>query len=213
MPAALASAAKLQLRPGSPCIACSAVERRLSFSAPNHPVIEEAVSSIWARSTWIRKAVEGSLRRLKTDYIDLLYQHRLDRKTPIEDVAGAVGDLVAEGKVLYFGLSEVGVANLRRAHATYPVSALQSEYSLWERNLEPEILPVLRELDIGLVPFWPLGRGFLTGNVKRGDSYAEGDTRRIDPRLQGENYDANLLAAHSVSEIAPRAIRPACHRL
>jgi aryl-alcohol dehydrogenase-like predicted oxidoreductase len=150
----------------------------------------------------IRRAVEGSLLRLQADHIDLLYQHRIDRKIPIEDVAGAVGDLVHEGKVRFFGLSEVGVATLRRAHAVHPVSALQSEYSLWERNLETEIIPVLRELGIGLVPFCPLGRGFLAGGVKRAEDYPEGDTRRIDPRYQGENYDANLKAAQVVFDMA-----------
>ncbi|MET0506282.1 MAG: aldo/keto reductase [Luteibacter sp.] len=155
-----------------------------------------------SRPQSIRSAVEGSLRRLRTDHIDLLYQHRIDRKVPIEEVAGTVGELVAEGKVRFFGLSEVGVATLRRAHATHPVSALQSEYSLWERNLEPEIIPVLRELGIGLVPFCPLGRGFLTGGVKRGEDYPEGDTRRTDPRYQGENFDANLAAAREVFRMA-----------
>jgi len=150
----------------------------------------------------IVRVVDGCLRRLQTDHIDLLYQHRLDRTVPIEDVAGAVGDLVRAGKVRFFGLSEVGVANLRRAHAVHPVSALQSEYSLWERNLEPEILPVLRELGIGLVPFCPLGRGFLAGDVKRAEDYPEGDTRRIDPRYQGANYDANRAAARVVFEVA-----------
>ena len=150
----------------------------------------------------IVRVVEGCLKRLQTDHIDLLYQHRLDRTVPIEDVAGTVGDLVKQGKALYFGLSEVGIANLRRAHAVHPVSALQSEYSLWERNLEPEIIPVLRELGIGLVPFCPLGRGFLAGGVKRAEDYLEGDTRRIDPRYQGENYDANMAAAQIVFDIA-----------
>jgi aryl-alcohol dehydrogenase-like predicted oxidoreductase len=130
-----------------------------------------------SRPAHIREAVEGSLRRLGTDYIDLLYQHRVDRAVPIEEVAGAVGDLVKQGKVRFFGLSEAGIANIRRAHAVHPVSALQSEYSLWERNLEPEIIPVLRELGIGLVPFCPLGRGFLTGEVKRAEEYPEGDFR------------------------------------
>ncbi|EHH06227.1 aldo/keto reductase [Mesorhizobium amorphae] len=150
----------------------------------------------------IRQAVEGSLRRLQTDHIDLLYQHRIDRKVPIEDVAGTVGQLVQEGKVRFFGLSEVGAATLRRAHATYPVSALQSEYSLWERNLEADVIPVLRDLGIGLVPFCPLGRGFLAGGVKRAEDFPEGDTRRIDERYQGENYDANVRAAQAVFEIA-----------
>jgi aryl-alcohol dehydrogenase-like predicted oxidoreductase len=155
-----------------------------------------------SRPEHIREVVEGCLQRLGTDYIDLLYQHRVDRAVPIEDVAGAVGDLVKRGKVRFFGLSEAGVANIRRAHAVHPVSALQSEYSLWERNLEPEIIPVLRELGIGLVPFCPLGRGFLTGEVKRAEDYPEGDFRRTDPRYQGENYDANVKAARMVHEIA-----------
>lgn len=155
-----------------------------------------------SRPEHIREAVEGCLRRLGTDYIDLLYQHRVDRAVPIEDVAGAVSDLVKQGKVRFFGLSEAGVANIRRAHAVHPVSALQSEYSLWERNLEPEIIPVLRELGIGLVPFCPLGRGFLTGEVKRAEDYPEGDFRRTDPRYQGENYDANEQAARTVHEVA-----------
>jgi aryl-alcohol dehydrogenase-like predicted oxidoreductase len=155
-----------------------------------------------SRPAHIREAVEGCLRRLGTDYIDLLYQHRVDRAVPIEEVAGAVGDLVKQGKVRFFGLSEAGVANIRRAHAVYPVAALQSEYSLWERNLEPEIIPVLRELGIGLVPFCPLGRGFLTGEVKRAEDYPEGDFRRTDPRYQGENYDNNMKAARMVHDIA-----------
>ncbi len=150
----------------------------------------------------IRAAVEGSLRRLGTNHIDLLYQHRIDPAVPIEVVAGTVGELVREGKVRFFGLSEAGVANIRRAHAVHPVSALQSEYSLWERNLEPEIIPVLRELGIGLVPFSPLGRGFLTGGVKRAEDYPEGDFRRNDPRYQGANFDANVKAAETVREIA-----------
>jgi aryl-alcohol dehydrogenase-like predicted oxidoreductase len=150
----------------------------------------------------IVKVVEGCLRRLQTDHIDLLYQHRVDRTVPIEDVAGAVHGLVAQGKVRFFGLSEAGIANIRRAHAVHPVSALQSEYSLWERNLEPEIIPVLRELGIGLVPFCPLGRGFLAGGVKRAEDYPAGDTRRIDPRYQGENYDANAKAARVVLDVA-----------
>ncbi|OBS08419.1 aldo/keto reductase [Acidihalobacter prosperus] len=155
-----------------------------------------------SRPEHIREAVEGSLRRLRTDHIDLLYQHRVDRNVPMEDVAGTVGELVREGKVRFFGLSEAGAANIRRAHAVHPVSALQSEYSLWERNLETEIVPLLRELGIGLVPFAPLGRGFLTGAVKRAEEYPETDFRHNDPRYQGEHYDANLRAAATVREIA-----------
>jgi len=162
-----------------------------------------------SRPDSVRRAVEGSLKRLQTDYIDLVYQHRLDRKVPIEEFAGVVGDLVKEGKVRFLGLCEVGIANLRRAHATHPVSALQSEYSLWERNLEPEIIPVLQALGIGLVPFCPLGRGFMTGNVKRGEGYPESDTRRADPRYQGANFDANVKAAQVVFDIAKsRNLKP-----
>ena len=155
-----------------------------------------------SRPEHIREAVEGSLQRLAIDTIDLLYQHRVDPKVPIEEVAGAVGELVAQGKVRYFGLSEAGVANIRRAHAVHPVTALQSEYSLWERNLEADIIPLLRELNIGLVPFSPLGRGFLTGAVNRAEEYPEGDFRRGDPRYQGANYDANVSAAQVVRDIA-----------
>ena len=155
-----------------------------------------------SRPKTIRAAVEGSLRRLGTDHIDLLYQHRVDPAVPIAEVAGTVGDLIREGKARFFGLSEAGAANIRRAHAEHPVSALQSEYSLWERNLEADVLPVLRELGIGLVPFSPLGRGFLTGEVKRAEDYPEGDWRRNDPRYQGGNFDANLRAAAVVREVA-----------
>ena len=162
-----------------------------------------------SRPKTIRAAVEGSLRRLGTDHIDLLYQHRVDPAVPIEEVAGTVGDLIREGKVRFFGLSEAGAANIRRAHAEHPVSALQSEYSLWERNLEADVLPVLRELGIGLVPFSPLGRGFLTGEVKRAEDYPEGDWRRNDPRYQGDNFDANMRAAAVVREVAAaKAARP-----
>ena len=150
----------------------------------------------------IREVVDASLQRLQTDRIDVLYQHRVDPTVPIEEVAGTVGELITAGKVRFFGLSEAGVANIRRAHAVYPVSALQSEYSLWERNLEAEIIPVLRELGIGLVPFAPLGRGFLTGAVKRAEEYPEDDFRRSDPRYQGEHFDANVRAAEAVRALA-----------
>ncbi len=150
----------------------------------------------------IRAAVESSLERLRTDHIDLLYQHRVDRRRPIEDVAGTVAELVREGKVRYFGLSEAGVANIRKAHAVHPVSALQSEYSLWERNLEADVIPALEELGIGLVPFSPLGRGFLTGKVQRAEDYPADDFRRNDPRYQGANFDANVAAAEKVRDIA-----------
>ena len=152
----------------------------------------------------VKEVAEASLRRLGTDHIDLYYQHRLDRTVPIEDTVGAMAELVRQGKVRYLGLSEVGEDTIRRAHRTHPISALQSEYSLWERNLEPRILPVLRELGIGLVPFSPLGRGFLTGTAKRAEEYPEGDYRRGDPRFQGENFDRNLRAAETVREMATR---------
>jgi aryl-alcohol dehydrogenase-like predicted oxidoreductase len=160
------------------------------------------ITGIDSRPQHIREVVDASLRRLQVETIDLLYQHRVDPNVPIEDVAGAVADLVRAGKVRYFGLSEAGEKNIRRAHATHPVTALQSEYSLWERNLEPQIVPVLRELGIGLVPFSPLGRGFLTGTAKRAEEYPEGDFRRGDPRFQGANYDANVRAASVVQKIA-----------
>ena len=160
------------------------------------------VSGTNSRPEHIRHVVEASLRRLDTDYIDLLYQHRIDPAVPIEDVAGTVGNLVREGKVRFFGLSEAGVTNIRRAHAEHPVTALQSEYSLWERNLETEIIPLLRELGIGLVPFSPLGRGFLTGTARRAEDYPEGDYRRGDPRFQGDNFEANMRAADVVREVA-----------
>jgi aryl-alcohol dehydrogenase-like predicted oxidoreductase len=163
-----------------------------------------AMTGLDSRPEHIREGVEGSLRRLQTDRIDLLYQHRVDPAVPIEDVVGTMAELVREGKVRFLGLSEAGEQTIRRAHAVHPVSALQSEYSLWERNLEPRIIPLLRELGIGLVPFAPLGRGFLTGQVKRAEEYPEGDFRRGDPRYQGENFDANVRAASAVRELAAR---------
>src|SRR5213080_3698374 len=161
-----------------------------------------AMAGLNSQPEHIREAVEGSLRRLATDRIDLLYQHRVDPAVPIEDVVGVMSDLVSEGKVRFLGLSEAGEQTIRRAHAVHPITALQSEYSLWERNLEPRIIPLLRELGIGLVPFSPLGRGFLTGTAKRAEEYPEGDYRRGDPRFQGQNYDANVRAASLVQRIA-----------
>jgi aryl-alcohol dehydrogenase-like predicted oxidoreductase len=162
------------------------------------------ITGVDSRPAHIREAVEGSLRRLATDRIDLLYQHRVDPAVPIEEVVGVMADLVREGKVRYLGLSEAGARTIRRAHAVHPIAALQSEYSLWERNLEPEILPLLRELGIGLVPFAPLGRGFLTGDARRAEELPEGDFRRGDPRYQGENFDANVRAASAVRDLAAR---------
>ena len=158
-----------------------------------------------SRPDHIREIVDESLQRLDTSHIDLLYQHRADPDVPIEDVVGTMGELVREGKVRFLGLSEVGETLIRRAHAVHPISALQSEYSLWERGLERDVLPVLRELGIGLVPFSPLGRGFLTGTARRAEEYPEGDYRRSsDPRLQGDNYDANQRAVGVVTTLAQR---------
>ena len=157
-----------------------------------------------SRPSHIREVVNASLRRLGTDHIDLLYQHRVDPAVPIEDVVGTMAELVAQGKIRFLGLSEAGEDTIRRAHRVHPISALQSEYSLWERNLEPRIIPLLRELGIGLVPFSPLGRGFLTGTARRAEEYPEGDYRRGDPRYQGENFDANMRAASAVHQLAQR---------
>ena len=155
-----------------------------------------------SRPDHIRTAVEGMLRRLRTDRVDLLYQHRVDKNVPIEDVAGAVKDLIDEGKVLHFGLSEAGVETIRRAHAVQPVTALQSEYSLWWREPEAEILPVLEELGIGLVPFSPLGRGFLTGAIDEDTEFEGGDFRNTVPRFSKENREANWAFVDLLGRIA-----------
>src|SRR4051812_49665987 len=153
----------------------------------------------------IRAAVEGSLKRLGTDHIDLYYQHRVDPNTAIEETAGAVKELIAEGKVRAFGLSEAGSDTIRRAHAVQPVTAVQSEYSLWTRGIEERILPVLRELGIGLVPFAPLGHGFLTGQIRSTDGFKEGDFRHGNPRFTGENFQRNLAIADEVQAVAEQA--------
>ena len=152
----------------------------------------------------VRKVCDESLKRLGTDVIDLFYQHRVDPDVPIEETVGAMAELVAAGKVRFLGLSEAAPETLRRAHAAHPISALQSEYSLWERTVEPDILPVCREPGIGFVPYSPLGRGFLTGQVRRAEDYDEGDYRRNDPRYQGTNFDANMRAVAVVKTIADR---------
>jgi aryl-alcohol dehydrogenase-like predicted oxidoreductase len=179
-------------------------ERALLATKFGFRIESGAVAGLDSRPPHVREAVEGSLRRLATDHIDLLYQHRVDPAVPIEETVGAMAELVGEGKVRFLGLSEAGEKTIRRAHAVHPISALQSEYSLWERNLEPRLIPLLRELGIGLVPFSPLGRGFLTGDPKRAEEYAEGDYRRGDPRFQGENFDANMRAASVVRDLAQR---------
>lgn len=168
-------------------------------------MIDHAGAGPWnlnSTPTNIRTSVEGSLKRLGTDHIDLYYQHRVDPATPIEETAGAVADLVAEGKVRHFGLSEAGPDTIRRAHAVHPVTAVQSEYSLWTRGIEDRVLPVLRELGIGLVPFAPLGHGFLTGTVRSESDFEEGDFRRGNPRFTGENFQRNLVLADQVQGIA-----------
>jgi aryl-alcohol dehydrogenase-like predicted oxidoreductase len=155
-----------------------------------------------SRPERIRAAVEGSLKRLRTDTIDLLYQHRVDRNVPMEDVAGTVKELIAEGKVRHFGLSEAGVANIRRAHAVQPVTALQSEYSLWWREPEEQITPVLEELGIGFVPFSPLGKGFLTGAIDATTNFGVNDFRNSVPRFDRENRAANQAVVDAVTRIA-----------
>ena len=155
-----------------------------------------------SRPEHIREAVEGSLRRLKTDVIDLLYQHRVDPDVPIEDVAGTVKDLIAEGKVKHFGLSEAGAQTIRRAHAVQPVTALQSEYSMWWREPEQEILPLLEELGIGFVPFSPLGKGFLTGSIKPGTTFGKDDYRSTVPRFAAQAIEANEKLVTLLGELA-----------
>jgi aryl-alcohol dehydrogenase-like predicted oxidoreductase len=153
----------------------------------------------------VRAAVEGSLRRLGTDRIDLYYQHRVDPNTPIEDTIGAVAELVAEGKVRHIELSEAWVDTIRRAHAVHPITALQSEYSLWTRDQEPEVLPLLRELGIGFVPYSPLGHGFLTGAIRSTDQLDSTDFRANNPRFTGENFERNLRIADEVQAVATDA--------
>ena len=153
----------------------------------------------------IRTAVEGSLTRLGTDHIDLYYQHRVDPNTPIEDTVGALAELVAEGKVRHIGLSEAGVTTIRRAHAVHPVTALQSEYSLWTRDPEAAVLPLLRELRIGFVPYSPLGHGFLTGKIRSTEQFDATDFRATNPRFTGENFGRNLSIADEVEAIAAEA--------
>lgn len=150
----------------------------------------------------IRKSVEGSLKRLKTDYIDLYYQHRVDTNTPIEDVAETIKKLINEGKVKHWGLSEAGVKTIRRAHAVYPVTAIQSEYSLWWRRPEEELIPTLEELGIGLVPFSPLGKGFLTGSFNKDSKFNKSDFRSIVPRFTPEALEANQALVDLLGEIA-----------
>jgi aryl-alcohol dehydrogenase-like predicted oxidoreductase len=153
---------------------------------------------------YVHKACDASLRRLGIDHIDLYYQHRVDTKVPIEETVGAMAELVKAGKVRYLGLSEAAAATIRRAHAVHPIAALQTEYSLWMRDVEDEILPTCRELGIGFVPYSPLGRGFLTGRFRRFEDLPEDDFRRRQPRFQGENFQKNLDLVHHVERVASR---------
>ncbi|MGA1832776.1 aldo/keto reductase [Rhizobium wenxiniae] len=163
-----------------------------------------------SRPDYIRQSVEGSLKRLRTDVIDLLYQHRVDPNVPIEDVAGTVKDLIAEGKVKHFGLSEAGAQTIRKAHAVQPVTALQSEYSLFWREPEKEIIPTLEALGIGFVPFSPLGKGFLTGKIDETATFGKGDFRSIVPRFQSENLKANKALVTALTQIAEaKGVTPA----
>ena len=153
----------------------------------------------------IRTAIEGSLQRLGTDHIDLYHQHRVDPETPIEDTVGALAELVAEGKVLHLGLSEAGPGTIRRAHAIHPVAALQTEYSLWTRDPEAELLPLLRQLGIGFIPYSPLGHGFLTGQIRTIDDIPDDDWRKTNPRFTGENFHLNLRIVDEVTAVAAQA--------
>jgi aryl-alcohol dehydrogenase-like predicted oxidoreductase len=171
---------------------------------------DPAYRGLRADSAYVRQACEASLRRLGTDYIDLYYLHRADPKVPIEDTVGAMAGLVAAGKVRFLGLSEVAADTLRRAHATAPISALQSEWSLWSRDIEDEVMPTARELGIGLVPYSPLGRGFLTGRIRRVEDLAPDDFRRASPRFQGDNFRRNLDLLARVRELATaKGVTPA----
>jgi aryl-alcohol dehydrogenase-like predicted oxidoreductase len=160
------------------------------------------VSGLDSRPENVKAVCDASLQRLATDRIDLFYQHRVDPNVPIEDTVGALADLVQAGKVRFIGLSEASPKTLRRAHATFPVSALQTEYSLWQRDVEAEILPTCRELGVGFVAYSPLGRGFLTGQAKRADEYDPHDSRQNHPRFQGDNFDANMKLVDAVKELA-----------
>ncbi len=162
------------------------------------------ITGISGRPEYARSACDASLKRLRVDHIDLYYQHRVDSEVPIEETVGAMSDLVSAGKVCYIGLSEASAQTIRRAHVIHPVTALQSEYSIWSRDPEDEVLPTLRELGIGFVAYSPLGRGFLTGQIKSPDDFAADDYRRNSPRFQGENFTKNLELVEQITAIAMR---------
>jgi aryl-alcohol dehydrogenase-like predicted oxidoreductase len=172
------------------------------FGTLNHETDEPGMNGSPAN---VRLAVEGSLDRLRTDHIDLYYQHRMDPSVPVEDTVGALKALIDEGKILAYGLSEAATSTIRRAHAVHPVAAIQTEYSLWSREPETELLPVLRELGIGFVPYSPLGRGFLTGSIRSLDQLDETDFRRNNPRFQGQNLEANIRIVEQVDAVAKDA--------
>jgi aryl-alcohol dehydrogenase-like predicted oxidoreductase len=165
---------------------------------PNDPMVR----GFNGRPEYVKESCDGSLRRLGVDHIDLYYQHRVDPRTPIEETVGAMGELVEAGKVRFIGLSEAGPETIRRAHEVHPLSAVQSEYSLWSRDIEDEVIPALRELGIGLVAYSPLGRGFLSGSIKSMDDLADDDYRRFSPRFREENFGKNLELVSRIEEIA-----------
>jgi aryl-alcohol dehydrogenase-like predicted oxidoreductase len=174
-----------------------AIATKFGFDIRNGKVVDTD-----SRPERVRGAVEGSLQRLATDHIDLLFQHRVDPKVPIEETVAAMADLVRQGKVRFLGLSEASPRTIRRAHAVHPIAALQTEYSLWERGVEADVLPTCRELGIGFVAYSPLGRGFLTGAVKRAEQYGADDARRNHPRFQGDHFDRNLRLVEVIKEMA-----------
>ena len=178
------------------------IATKFGFRPPSGSAAGSRWSELDSRPEHIKKVVEGSLKRLKTDVIDLLYQHRVDTNVPIEDVAGTVKDLIKEGKVKHFGLSEAGIQTIRRAHAVQPVTALQSEYSLWWREPEKEILPTLEELGIGFIPFSPLGRGFLTGKINENTTFDKTDFRSSLPRFTTEARKANQALVNLIIKVA-----------
>lgn len=186
-----------------PCRDRVIIATKFGYNIPqNAGAYTDKAFGLDSRPAAIRKAVEGSLKRLRTDHIDLYYQHRVDPNVPMEDVAGTVRELIKEGKVLHFGLSEAKAESIRRAHAICPVSAVQSEYSMFYRNPEQEILPTLEELGIGFVPFSPLGKGILSGQFSRNSRLEKNDFRSSIPRFQGENFQNNMKLADFVAELA-----------
>jgi aryl-alcohol dehydrogenase-like predicted oxidoreductase len=178
------------------------IATKFGFKLGSTPIIQSGQIALDSRPAHIREVAEASLKRLRTDVIDLFYQHRVDPDVPIEDVAGAVKDLIKEGKVKHFGLSEASPRTIRRAHAVQPVTALQSEYSLWFREPEAEIIPTLEELGIGFVPFSPLGKGYLTGAIGKDTQFGDKDFRRMIPRFSEENRHANQALIDLISKFA-----------